>query len=557
MSIAKWLVWATVLWSRLAAEIEQCNSLPRSEETKEYCAQSCRMLLAFVRMRMPYDTVDFKVLQKANEMNTWSVCPAAFRSVVFARLAHEIAQFQPTDDWWDGVARRIKLAEHAAREFITNNMSGYLSSGTSFAPWFHLGAIFDVVGEKFPEYFGEKGVLQTPQSEALAGALRTYLDLDAPQISPLEMLQLQGWSSHDFERPKISTLERATLLFAEADFIRITKAYGIPGSGGLMGKDRDEMNRLVDYGQRFLRQVYFHIKAASPEKMTENEGILLAVWRTPVPLFEVLDRLDSQVLEPIFLHTSPIFGEQQFLVHLLPTRNVESNHVRAFFELHCDLVFKDLVEEYRGAQQPLVVVEIGTALGGCVLHALSQLPPQTRALAIDAYGPAVAALRRTAASNGLKDRLTVVEKFICPDEKRRYSFELKATGPSLVQPAWDEANDDKQDSETSQSVECSSLESVFLEHGISKVDLLRIHVLGREYDALRSGERFFAEGKVTTVAASISQMNTKPGSMAAMLLRHGYSLQFREFRDQDVVTVFNNQDVLPKSTHTMTARLKS
>ena len=73
-----------------------------------------------------------------------------------------------------------------------------------------------------------------------------------------------------------------------------------------------------------------------------------------------------------------------------------------------------------------------------------------------------------------------------------------------------------------------------------KVDLLRIHVLGREYDALRSGERFFAEGKVrwvegglgdrfffrarkfrravqiqvTTVAASISQMNTKPGSMA-------------------------------------------
>ena len=31
-----------------------------------------------------------------------------------------------------------------------------------------------------------------------------------------------------------------------------------------------------------------------------------------------------------------------------------------------DLVFKDLVDEYRGAQQPLVVVEIGTALGGTV-----------------------------------------------------------------------------------------------------------------------------------------------------------------------------------------------
>lgn len=31
---------------------------------------------------------------------------------------------------------------------------------------------------------------------------------------------------------------------------------------------------------------------------------------------------------------------------------------------------------------------------------------------------------------------------------------------------------------------------------ICEVDILRIHVLGREYDALRSGERFFAEGKV-------------------------------------------------------------
>ena len=40
-------------------------------------------------------------------------------------------------------------------------------------------------------------------------------------------------------------------------------------------------------------------------------------------------------------------------------------------------------------------------LPGCILHALSQLPPSTRALAIDAYGPAVAALRRTAASNGM------------------------------------------------------------------------------------------------------------------------------------------------------------
>lgn len=60
---------------------------------------------------------------------------------------------------------------------------------------------------------------------------------------------------------------------------------------------------------------------------------------------------------------------------------------------------------------------------------------------------------------------------------------------------------------------CSLAKTTNTLDDLGKVDLLRIHVLGREYDALRSGERFFAEGKVTTVAASISQMNTKPGSM--------------------------------------------
>ena len=46
---------------------------------------------------------------------------------------------------------------------------------------------------------------------------------------------------------------------------------------------------------------------------------------------------------------------------------------------------------------------IGTHLGGCILHALAQLP-SSRALAVDAYGPAVAALQRTAEQNGLADR---------------------------------------------------------------------------------------------------------------------------------------------------------
>ena len=238
----------------------------------------------------------------------------------------------------------------------------------------------------------------------------------------------------------------------------------------------------------------------------------------------------------------------------MPTRNVEANHVRAFFDLHCDRTFKTLVEE-QSISRPLVIVEIGTHLGGCILHALTHLPKETKALAIDAYGPAVEALKRTAVSNGLEDRLTVLEKFICPDEKRRYSLDLVSTGPAMVQPSWAEDGDLAAASAAagSKSVECSSLSSVFEDYNISFVDLLRIHVLGREYDALRSGERFFAEGKVKAVAAMVSQGNVKPGSMAEMLWSYGYSIAFQEFRDEEAVLVLQNQEILPKSTQTMTA----
>ncbi|CAJ1449456.1 unnamed protein product [Effrenium voratum] len=526
MGRLSWLAW---LAASAHAAREQCNSEPRSSETQSWCTQNCVQLLAFVRMRMPYTSIDFNVLRAANEMNTWSVCPAAFRSIVFSRLAHEVDQLEP-----DAAGRRqaehdIKVAEHAAREFVTRNISRYLASGTSFAPWFHLGLLFRALEAKFPELLPKRSVV----SSALRASLARHLASDLAGAG--------GWASSREESQ--SSLERAIRRLAEADDLRVDKAYGIPGSGGLMGPAREEMDRLLDSGQRFLLQAYRQTKAQAPVGETELHGLFKMLGRDGPPLLELLDRLDSQVLEPIYMPSSPSFGQVQFRVHLLPTRNVESNHVRAFFELHCDAVFKDLVEEHRHVERPMLV-EIGTHLGGCILHALAQLP-SSRALAVDAYGPAVAALQRTAEQNGLADRLTVVERFICPDD-RKFKVELNATGPTLLQPTWaevDSAAGASEGADGSEGVEvsCTGLETVFREHQVTDVDLLRIHVLGREYDALRSGESFFARGKIRTVAASVSQLNTEPGSMAAMLHRHGYQLRFREFRDEDVVTILKDQ----------------
>ena len=44
---------------------------------------------------------------------------------------------------------------------------------------------------------------------------------------------------------------------------------------------------------------------------------------------------------------------------------------------------------------------------------------RSRGLAVDAYGPAVEALRRTAVSNQLEERLLVKQRFICDEERRK------------------------------------------------------------------------------------------------------------------------------------------
>ena len=137
----------------LSEDSEQCNSVPRSPETTLWCQTSCQQLLAFVRMRMPYGTMDFQVLRRANEMNTWSVCPSAFRSIVFARLAEEIEGLGQGD--LKVAQERLVAAEFAAREFVFTNISGYLEAGTSFAPWFHLNCVFGAL-ERFSEALPER-----------------------------------------------------------------------------------------------------------------------------------------------------------------------------------------------------------------------------------------------------------------------------------------------------------------------------------------------------------------------------------------------------------------
>ncbi|CAE7325483.1 unnamed protein product [Symbiodinium natans] len=471
-------------------------------------------------------------------MNTWSTCPSAHRGLLLARLANKIEALPPTEHGKDSARRVILNTEYLARDFVMDvNLSGYLMSGTSYAPWFHIGQAYSTIKTKFPDILQMMGEPSpSAQREELLATLRSYLEQDVPERTPSFL-----------RRPGLTSLEKAAALFAQADYLRITKAWGIPGHGGALGPAREEMHRLLNRGQRFLQQAYKHAKASAPSSWTDLYGLLMMVAQVEVPLFEILDRLDRQVVEPIHMKDSVTHPDTAFFVHLLPTRNVESNHVRSVLELHCDMVFKGMV-----GKRPLKVVEVGTHLGGCILYALTHSRAQSRGVAIDAYGPATAALRRTAESNGLADRLTVLQHFICSDS-RKFASVVEPTG-WLSQPGWHELAQDHAPEAKSEVVACTSLESVLREQGMEEVDLLRVSVLGREYTALRSAEGLLAAGKVKSIAASVLKNTENVLEMGKMLHRHGYKLSFIGYEDEDVLRILADVDLIPAGTLTLVAQ---
>lgn len=380
-------------------------------------------------MRADFEAIDFNVYKAADAMNTWSSCPTAHRGILLARIADQLRKLPQGLDGLDAARRLLMNTEYIARAYVMDiNITGYLASGTSYAPWFHMGIIHHLITDKYPEIFDMSEPQGVPEGrQQLLQSLEHYLSLDAPD-RPLK---------RGLTRGSLSSLDMAVTRFAEADFIRITRAPGVLGHGGEESAERAEMERLLSLGQKHLQQAYRHNKARAPPSWSDLHGVLTTVGRSQVPLFDILDRLDSQVIEGIHLRDSVTHESKSFLVHLLPTRNVESNHVRSVIDLHCDRVFRDIVAEHRG--QPITVVEVGAHLGGCILHALTHSHLESRGLAIDAYAPAVDALRRTAVSNQMEERLTVVEQFVCADDDRKFSLVFSETGV-LSQPGWEDVS---------------------------------------------------------------------------------------------------------------------
>ncbi|OLP92532.1 Small nuclear ribonucleoprotein-associated protein B [Symbiodinium microadriaticum] len=405
-------------------------------------------------------------LQQAIDVNVLRAAGEMNRSLLFSQLASE-----------------IKKA--AVQELVLKNMSGAVKFGAGCK-------------DKFPEFLMLRGVATRQDSsagQALRVALRKHLSSDAPAEGPMTLLA--KWPGRDLECKTMFDVGQRLLL--------------VHASAGTSGLTSMQLGLAPPKAKM------------SPDPAFPQYGLFTLMGQAEVPLLELLDRLDSQVLEEIYLPDSVTHSASPFYVHVLPTRNVESNHVRTFFNLHCDQTFKDLVSEHRSLLRPLKD---------------RQPFGRTRGLAVDAYPPA--------------DRLEVVESFVCLRDGKDGHFvvSLRQTGKHLaweawagyarrVQPAWEEVTD----------------EALLEEQHIEQVDILRIHVLGREFDALRSAEKFLRAGKAEVKALAISVSKESIELEAQMLMRSGYILQLEGFANLDVQNIFRaQQQSLPQSVQTMIAR---
>ncbi|CAE8662615.1 unnamed protein product [Polarella glacialis] len=538
----------------------------------KFCNNRCDQILGSLRMRMDMSATNHDLLQESERINVWQVCPLGFRGMHLLKGVQALGRLRrDADAGADNSERVLGLlvsAETNIRQLVLEHQNLTQSLGhIGAAIFFHMGQFLQELTHQFPEF---PNLVPGMEVAEVAGtsipsemeALRLYLLQDAPSLGPLGARDAAVGTA-ELRRRGGKSIEIAALLLAQADFVRLKSGrYRPPGAEG------PEFLRLLTLGSAFLIQASKHELARAPSLLhTQLLGFLSLAKLNSVPIFDVLDRLDSDVVPKLYLREArKEFTKEHFLFHVLPTRNVESNHVRSFWDLHCDFAFKEFAKVRRSrsvADSLFTVVEVGSHLGGCIVFAATHLEAPLRALAVEPYPPAAAALRRTVADNNLRELLAVDERFICSDPKLRFTAKQLSMGPALqfTQPAWDDAADSLGDETEGNG--CVTMETVLQERGFdaeSDIDLLRVHVLGRELDVLRSLKDSLGSGRIKALAVAIlidGDGNCDGGQdsvgIAKLLRSYGYRLEYHEFRDDDVVSMLSTD--APVGTTTLFAQL--
>lgn len=542
-------------------------------------------------MRLGFEHFPPEMYEEYLAMQQWRTCPLAEPGIHFGQATMTLLSFNSSKSTATEKEKRetaealLNRVEMLTRELIMGdlNLTQYLQPRSySFAPFFYLNRFLEALHDLFPDLLlSSFDIRAGEESESeLVELVRAYTQRDTMLECPhnadpktlcgqrwklafQEYLDGRRWRGNSLHGRSTwgRALEHAAVHFTEADILRIPLGVQWPGSG-----DGTEVRSRLKSGQLFLRQALRSELARTHGGF--NTGLLAAVSKSRLPIFELLDRLDRQVVVPL-LFDSPEWIGKNFFMHVLPTGNIESNHVRSFLMLHCDSVFKKFAEDRRketARESTFVVVEVGAHLGGCVLSALTLLDSKVRGIAVEPYHPAAEAMRRTAKENKLEERFFVAERFVCEGSGMKFAPRRMTAGdmaPWLHQPDWlpHTAADGDSDSVSSlgeldpefartatwasnagppvllaNGVDCVTLEEILLEQHVTTVDVLRIHVLGREFSVLESVLPLILAGQVLAVAVAIIYPNARqePLRIAELLYWNGFSLQYDAPGGQEV-----------------------
>eukprot|EP00439_Symbiodinium_sp_Y106_P055543 s4128_g7.t1 len=244
-------------------------------------------------------------------------------------------------------------------------------------------------------------------------------------------------------------------------------------------------------------------------------------------VFALLDRLDCRVWAPV---TTPL-GRGTFWMRLPPSSFTEANRVRGLRAFHCDRAFRDLLEEILAAGSPssFRFVEVGASLGSCTFHVLTRVPTAS-AVAVEAYQLAAKVMRRTSTWNGLGDRVVVRQAFIS-DKQSACRVPTLSNVFNTKNPDWEIVQDAK-DAEAP-SCQATSLEDILLAStngsAFETVDLLRVHVDGREETVLKSLGENLRPTMVKAIGLAVwapgfRREGYDPASLIRLLRSRGYEL---------------------------------
>lgn len=304
------------------------------------------------------------------------------------------------------------------------------------------------------------------------------------------------------------------------------------------------------------------------ESLAKEGNLIERVLSQGVPLFGVLDRLDCRT--PVIVdgeqpanHLASSVGpaSARFIMHILPLRDFESNWVRSYGRFHCDTEYKDLLLERHAlagaSMRRFAALEIGAYLGGCSFWPLVHLS-NSRAVAVEQFKPAVAAMVLTSAANRLgaeafeavhtcvSDEHAPLESALLQDGGVLQPAMIKAFGHENVAVAPRLLTSPIQPSpRRSLPQRCRSLDDVLTHHRSPsksvdhhdappnrkrdtalRWDVMRVNTGGMELSILRSGIEMLRAGAVRTAVAVLTRGHSPDDcqQIASLLLAAGARL---------------------------------